>query len=211
MPKKLSGKISPRQASEAEAVIRKWLVVFGTLFQKEITPLQISAWCELLADVDAALLENACAETAKSCRFFPAPGDVRALLAQAAANSFDLKAETQWQNLLAWTQKNYFPDTGVRKNAPALPPAVEHAARAAGGLHFIESCSEEQLVWCRKNFLTAYTNVHETGQVEHLLGDDEAKQILARLLAGAAEYKQLSGASCSNTKMQHETAVEVAK
>ena len=80
-----------------------------------------------------------------------------------------------------------FPDTGIRRGAPRLSPAVERATRAVGGLNFIERCSEEELVWWQKNFLTAFTNVHETGQVEHLLGEGEAKRILARLAAESKE------------------------
>jgi hypothetical protein len=37
----------------------------------------------------------------------------------------------------------------------------------------------------------AYKNVHETGQVEHLLGEGEAKRILARLAAESKKEHQL--------------------
>ena len=81
-------------------------------------------------------------------------------------------------------QENYFPDSGVRRGAPQLPPAVQHAARAAGGFAFIERCPEGELVWCRKNFLAAYANFHATAKVEHLLSDGEAKEIYERLTSG---------------------------
>jgi len=129
----------------------------------------------------------------KTWRFpnLPLPGDVRAQLDQAEANGFDLEAETEWQKLLTWIRENVFPDTGVRRGAPHLPPAVEHAAKAAGSVYYIERCSEDQLGWCRKTFLAAYKNAHETSQAEHLLGTGEAKRILARLRAGLPERKQL--------------------
>jgi hypothetical protein len=47
----------------------------------------------------------------------------------------------------------------------------------------LQRCSEERLVWCRKDFLAAFKNFRETSQVEHLL-PDEAKKILSRLRAG---------------------------
>jgi hypothetical protein len=164
--------------------------VFGSLFQREITPFLIGAWCELLADLDAGMLENACAETAKTCRFFPNPGEIRALLKQAEGNIFELKAETEWQKLLAWVRDNVFPDTGVRRGAPQLAPTIEHAAKAAGGVYFLERCPEQQLVFARKTFLAAYSNVHKTEKYPHLIGDGEAKQILKRLTAGAALSSQ---------------------
>lgn len=82
---------------------------------------------------------------------------------------------------------------GIRHGAPRLTPLVEFAAKAAGGLHFIERCSEEQLGWCRKTFMAAYTNVQETRQVHHLLGDCEEKRILAELRTPPAvmERKQV--------------------
>ena len=64
---------------------------------------------------------------------------------------------------------------------------IEHAARAAGGYAYIEKCSREELVWVRKTFLAAYRNVHETGQIEHLLGDGNAKRIWAELKAGSVQ------------------------
>jgi len=190
----LSVATSQQPDSQIEKVVRKWLVVFGSLFQREITPLLIGAWCELLADLDARMLEKACAEAARTCRFFPSPGEIRALLKQAESNSFELKAETEWQKLLTWVSNNVFPDTGIRRGAPRLSPAVEHAAKAAGGVDFLERCSKHELVFARKTFLAAYANVHETVQVEHLLGDGEAKQILSRLKEGT-DRKQLPSAS----------------
>ena len=185
MHKSLSVVTSRQPDSQIEQVVRKWLVVFGSLFQREITPFLIGSWCELLADLDAGTIEKACMEAAKMCRFFPNPGDIRALLKQAESSSFGLEAETKWQQLLTWVRDNVFPDTGIRRGAPRLSPAVEHAARAAGGVYFLERCSQQELVFARKNFLAAYGNVHEAGKSEHLIGEGEAKQILKRLAAPA--------------------------
>lgn len=152
----------------------------------------VTLWTEGFADLSNAMLEAAFRKTLATCKFWPVKiADIREQLDQAETKGFELVAETEWQKLLAWVRENVFPDTGIRRGAPHLPPAVEHAAKTAGGIYFIERCSSEELVWCRKNFLAAYGNVHETGQVEHLLGAGEAKHILDQLKAGPVERKQL--------------------
>jgi hypothetical protein len=196
---KLARISSPPESRSTEQAIREWLVRFAELHRKNgapypLTPIMTSVWIESLIDLNTDVLEEACRRFVKAgCRReFPVPADIRAQIDQAEAKGFDLEAETEWQKLLAWVRENVFPDTGVRRGAPRLAPGIEHAAKAAGGVYFIERCSEEQLVWCRKNFLAAYKNVHETGQIEHLLGDVEAKRVLARLRAGPPkEIKQL--------------------
>ena len=100
---------------------------------------------------------------------------------QADETGFQLKAEKDWDGLLAWIRENYYPDSGVRRGAPQLSPAVQHAARAAGGFGHLERCPESELTWCRKTFLAAYANFHATAKVEHLLSDGEAKEIYQRL------------------------------
>jgi hypothetical protein len=176
--------------------LRKWarLHSIGRNQAIELTEEDFAIYAEALSDLSPEQLDAACLKAGQTCQFFPKPADIRAQLDQAGAKGFELEAESEWQKLLEWIHENFFPDTGIRRGAPRLVPAVEHAAKAAGGFHFIERCSREQLVWCRKNFLAAYKNVHETGQVDHLLGEGEAKKILARLAAGRPRsgYERLS-------------------
>jgi hypothetical protein len=192
MPNSVLATISKPRASSSD-VARQWLVTFGEICGREITPALAAIWADQLGDIAPDLLHQACDQLAKtwSSNFMPTPGSVRAQITQANAKGFELAAESEWQRLLAWVRENVFPDTGIRRGAPSLTPAVEHAAKAAGGIYFIERCSDDQLVWCRKTFLAALKNVHETGQVEHFLGDGDAKGILARLVAGPESPKQI--------------------
>lgn len=183
MPTSALTTISKKRVLSSSEIARQRLVRFAEICQREIGSVLPSIWAEQLADIPPEKLNLACDRLEKTWRsgFLPTIGDVRAQLDDAESKAFDLAAENEWQRLLAWIRENYFPDTGIRRGAPRLAPAVEHAARAAGGFHFLEGCTESQLVWCRKTFLAAYRNVHETGQVENLLGDGQAKRILARL------------------------------
>jgi hypothetical protein len=194
MPTLLKEKIESRRDSPStEFVIRKWLVILGSLFNREITPFLIGSWCELLAHLSPAQVEQGCRKIAQSWTFshFPTPGAVLAQFSNAQEKGFRLESENEWEKLLSWISNNFFPDTGIRKGARPLTPQVEHAARAAGGLRFLESCTRDQLVWAKKNFLSALANVHETDGVKDLLGEGEAKKILATMSSKAAlELKQ---------------------
>jgi hypothetical protein len=209
MPQKSIAEISQRPVSQTERVVRKWIVVFGSLFLREITPLLVSSWCELLGDLPAALVEAACAQVAKTCRFFPAPGEIRAQIDQAESKAFELEAERGWEQLLNWIRENVFPDSGIRRGAPRLAPAVWHAAKAAGGVIDLESCKADQLPWRRKTFLSSYKNIRETAQVEHLLSDGDARKLLRDLSAGAPAASQKLLAVSSGHRGDKPTRAEV--
>jgi hypothetical protein len=183
----------PDSGLSTEMVVRKWLVAMGSLYAREITPLLIATWCEMLSPLTPGQAEQGFRELVKSWTFahFPSPAAVLSQFKNATEKAFTLEAEGAWAKLLTWVEQNYYPDAGVTRGAPRLSAAIEHAARAAGGYAHIERCSREQLVWVRKTFLDAYKNVHETGQVEHLISNAEAK----RILAGFAEVRALPAPS----------------
>jgi hypothetical protein len=183
VPKNGLATISAPLASSPDEIVRKALVVFSEICQRDITPALVAIWVEQLSDIPPQRLNEACKRLAKTWRsnFLPTPGNVRAQLDDAEGKGFELAGEREWQKLLEWVRANVFPDTGIRRGAPRLTPQVELAAKAAGGVFYLERCDDDQLVWCRKSFLAAYKNVHEAGQVEHLLGDGAAKQILRQL------------------------------
>jgi hypothetical protein len=172
-------------------VLAGWLRTFSRIYRHELMDDDIPIYADLLSDLNAEMLTTACRRAVRVCRFFPTVADIRAQIDDAAAKCLELEAETQWQELLAWTQRNVYPDTGISEGAPKLTPEVEHAARAAGGVRFLEHCTVDQLVWCRKTFIAAYKNVCETEQVEQLLGERQAKQILATLSAGPPEESRV--------------------
>ena len=181
---------SPNRTCETlDSLVRKWLMVLGEAYQYVVSPTLAGVWISSLEDIPPARLDAAFKALVKRWkpdfgRKFPAPADLRSLLDTAEEKGFELKAQSEWTNLLSWIESNYFPDSGVRHGAPQLSPAVHHAARAAGGFAYIERCPEKELTWCRKTFLAAYKNYHETAQVEHLLSDGEAKEIYERITSG---------------------------
>jgi hypothetical protein len=184
VPNNAIAKISESPASGLrESAISKWLVKFCALFDKNLTPILKATWCEALSDLSVNTINTACLHAERTAEFFPSPGFIRKQISQADARGFELNAEREWQSLMAWVRENVFPDTGIRRGAPELPVATKHAARAAGGVFYLERCDEDQIVWARKNFLATFKNVYETKQVEHLLSDRSAKRIIRELCA----------------------------
>jgi hypothetical protein len=166
-------------------IARQWLVKFAALTGKAADPVLFSIWSEQLSDIPPDRLNGACDRLMKTWRYpnLPMPGDVRAQLDGADEKGFELEAANAWQDLLLWIERYYHPDIGVPRGAPALPGAVEHACRAAGGFRWIARCGEDELVWARKTFLGAYINVYQTGEIKHLLSRGEARRILSQITA----------------------------
>ena len=161
--------------------LQRWarLYSFDRPYPIVITEEIYALYGEALADISAEALDAACRRASQTCKYFPKPADIRAQLDSAETSALELEAEQNWQNVLE----------GIHWSAPRkFSPATEHAIRAAGGLRFIERCSDEQLTWCRRDFLKAYKNIHETGRNVHLLNSDEAKRILGEVKKHAKNH-----------------------
>src|SRR5579864_1357969 len=177
--------------SERWLLIRRWIVTYADTYRTPSgMPLDVSDGRQAkiyeiaLADIPIAQLTVALERALQTCKFFPTIAEIRQLVEQTNSSGFALKAETEWHNFLLWVRKFYHPDLGITSGAPELSAAVQFAARAAGGIHWIESCAESALLWAKKRFVETFTRVHETGEAERLLTDGEAKRILANLRAG---------------------------
>jgi hypothetical protein len=165
--------------------MQKWARVHSLRRRDPIvlTEEHFAIYGEALADLSPERLDAACRRATEVCESFPTPADIRAQLDDADEKGFELEAERAWDWSLDVARRCYFADLGGLRDAPSIAPAIEFAVKAAGGWRRLHTCSEDELVWCRKIFLERYRTLHETGQVEHLLSDGEAKRILAQLHA----------------------------
>jgi hypothetical protein len=187
----------PPDSRSTDAIVRRWVVAIAELCGKELTKPLIDLWCQLLSDLEPELLDRALEDTARTCtRFFPTPGEIRARIKQADTNALQLKAEQAWQRVFKFAVNPHF--SGIRE----LDRISDHAARAAGGLSWIESCPEDQLQWAKKKFIEAYLRIHELGQGEHLLTDGEAKQFVRELGKRANGPQALPAASESASEKE---------
>jgi len=144
---------------------------------KETAPLLASIWSEALEDVPTEALEPILRATLRSCKWFPTVADILSHVESAEG----ARCEDEWQRLLEYCRRWVNPDIGMER-APKLPADIAHAANAAGGLYFLESCSTDNLVWAKKRFIEDLTRQRESGDIAACLPDSP----LGKLLEAAA-------------------------
>ena len=182
-----------------DLVIREWFGRLTENFDYVPSDQLVKVWITGLCDLDSETLARAFEKVFKTWkpefgRRFPVVADIREQIDHAQAKAFELEAEEAFGKALNVATEFFQPDIGLYRNAPKLSPATWHALKVAGGLEHLQSCKREELQWARKRFIADYTLIHETHQVEHLLGDGEAKSRLSRIRAGPAlpEHKRLT-------------------
>lgn len=130
--------------------------------------------------MDAETLEPLFRTALKSCKFFPKISDI--LQPLQAVERVDL--ENEWQSLLDYCREWVHPDIQFSR-APQLPPEIDHAARAAGGVHFLRWCSHEELGWRKKAFIEDLQRSRKNGDLAGLLPGGELRRLLRKAASPA--------------------------
>lgn len=164
------------------SLFRHWLGVFalnaGQALDTDTLSVYVTLWLEAFADLSDDVLEGAFRKTLATCKFWPVKiADVREHVERAE----DSRAEDEWQNTLEYCRRHVNADLGMA-GAPTLPADIAHAAAAAGGLYFLESCSTDDLVWAKKRFLEDLSRQRKAGDIIACLPDSP----LGKLLEAAA-------------------------
>lgn len=184
-------------------LIKQWLVRFalnaGQALDSDAQAVYLSLWMEAFADLSVEILEAAFKKTLATAKFWPIKvADVREHIEKAK----DSRLEEEWQGVLEYCRKFVNADLGLAR-APKLPADILHAANAAGGLYFLESCPTEDLVWAKKRFCEDLARQRKTGDLTALLPSSE----LAGLLSAAASRFSLPTASSeSPMRIKSQTA-----
>lgn len=162
---------------------------------KETAPMLAGLWSESLADVPTEALEPAFRATLQSSKWFPTIADIRSHV----ENAYDALAEDEWQNVLEYVRRHFYPDplethalapevlkerfknyVPSQAGPPRLPADIAHAAAAAGGLRYLESCPTDELQWAKKRFVEDLTRQRKSGDIAPLLGDSPLSKLLER-------------------------------
>lgn len=168
-------------------MIREWVARFAVNCGQQLSEARVLLWIDELSDIEPDRLIAAFRAVMRSHTFnsIPQIGDIRAKIDQAESNGLELRAVQAWEHALGVAESD-------GRGFQALDAATQHAILAAGGLHWMESCPEQELQWAKKRFLEDFKLVHETRQTEHLLSDGEAKQIVRQLAAKRPRPRALS-------------------
>lgn len=164
--------------------IKKWLVALSAAYQFVIPPELPGVWAAALGDIPLDALDEAFRTLLRTWkpdfgRKFPAPADVLSLLDLAE----DSRAEDEWQALLEYCQKWVNRDTARDCPPPRLPDDIERAACAAGGVYYLEACSEENLKWAKRLFLEDLTRRRKVKDIAPLLPSSDVGKLLAKSAA----------------------------
>jgi hypothetical protein len=136
--------------------------------------LYVTLWTEAFADIPDAVLEAAFKKTLTTCKFWPIKvADV----CEHVDTAEDSQTEEEWQHVIEYARRYVYPDIGVRAPKP-LPPDVDHAARAAGGLYYLESCPTPELQWAKKRFVEDLTRQRKSREIAAYLPESTLGQML---------------------------------
>ena len=177
----ISGESQTRSDSSRTQLISTWLFKFALAFQaqgkepainSETAPMLAALWSEALEDVPSEALEPVFKATLRSCKWFPTVADIRSHIESGE----DSRAEEEWQNVLEYCRQ--WVNRDVPMHGPALPADIAHAARAAGGVYYLESCSEHDLIFAKQRFIEDLTRQRKTGDIAGFLPRSELRELL---------------------------------
>ena len=189
----------------SDSLIRQWLWRFGVNFQKETAP-YLPLWLETFGGMEPEVLRSLFERAMRTCTFFPTVAEILAPLEVVEQGSF----EDEWQALLDYCERWVNRDVPNMQGKPALPADIDHAARAAGGLYYLESCSVDDLVWAKKRFIEDLARQRKTGDIAGFLPGSELRELLKnaaprfQLPPAAADYFGLPGARPALTQSKDE-------
>jgi hypothetical protein len=207
----ISGPRSTPCEQQRRNLLRKWLGLFalnaGQPLDADALSVYVTLWLEGFADLQDDVLEAALKKTLTTCKFWPVKiADVREHVEQAE----DSRANGEWPRLLEYINRHVYPDPLEKTNAHQLPADIAHAAAAAGGLLFLESCPTDELQWAKKRFVEDLTRRRKCADLAPLLGDSKLEKLLAEaaprfslpsvgpvLLAAPRTPKEISDSQCN--------------
>ena len=195
----------------------------GQALDSDALSVYVTLWIEGFSDLPNNVLEAAFGKTLATCKFWPVKiADVR----EHVESAEDARAEDEWQNVLEYARRHVYPDplethtlapevlkerfknyVPAQSGPPRLPADVAHAAAAAGGLRYLESCPTDELQWAKKRFIEDLTRQRRSRDIAPLLGDSP----LSKLLERTAQRLALPAASPAVSSRETRSPLEVLR
>jgi len=176
----LQKRTSEQLDSSLELVVRKWLAVYGEMFQREVTRELVTIWLAEFSGTSAKQFGILAEKARSKARFFPQPADLREVEVAVREAQKSLTLEEAWESALNWIERWYVgPDVGIDHRAPVLEEKMRRAIGAAGGMEYLASCPTAELHWAKDRFTENYANQQIVEREGYLLSDREAREFLA--------------------------------
>jgi hypothetical protein len=130
--------------------------VLASTFQRQVTPAMLQGYLIGLSGMALEDVKQATQTALRTCKFMPAPAELRELAGDAKPEDAALIAweiATRAVASVGWYGSVQFED-----------PAITATIRSLGGWQrFCERCCGDEEKWLRKEFLTTYASYRRTG------------------------------------------------
>lgn len=180
------------------------MVTTGELFDKKITKTLMQTYFQMLTSYPIEKVEQAFHShllDPDQGMFFPKPANITKQIAGTSKQQdqeVDDKAELQWHTIIG--EMSRIGSYGALKLEDGMAMA---AVRSVGGWCHICSLTTDQLVWVKKEFISAYKNYERTpvellpnnlpGRFEIENKKSKDKQGMKSLADGVNKYKEKTG------------------
>lgn len=142
------------------------MALLGESFRrKDITPTTIRAYAIGLAGLSAEQLQAATYAAMRTCKFFPAPAELRELAGEARPEDAAERAWGQFSGAIA--------RHSVYQSLDFQDRVINAVVRSFGGLEVVMEYTDEEWQFFRARFLKAYAASRRTG-----VGDEESAPLL---------------------------------
>lgn len=165
--------MQPRSDLQTESLIKEWLFRFGVNFEKDVAP-YLPLWTEAFGTMNPEVLLRLFQRAMRACKFWPTVAEILAPLETAEEGNY----EEEWQALLEYCEKWVNRDVPNVRGKPQLPADIDHAARAAGGVRYLESCSQHDLIFAKQRFIEDLARQRKTGDVAGFLPCSELRAMI---------------------------------
>lgn len=176
MAANLQNTISAQRDSSGETVIRKWLVVFGELYSREISQELIKTWLKLTSHYPSAKLDVAFKKLSQT--FVPTSACPFPVPAQLAEQFTTENSAVDFAAMNAAWQKLDERMMGYKYESMPWTTQELFCIRAAGGFNALVQMTFSEFQWAKKRFCEAWTRWNEMPEEAKALPSPEVSKLI---------------------------------
>lgn len=117
-------------------------------------------WLEIADSIGADRFSEGLIQAVRESDYFPTISKLRACCGVTETQQSKAGADAAWSYVLAYIAKGYACDW--YQNPPKLPARIAHAVRMVGGIRGIQSATDREVPFLRKDFCEAWDHYVES-------------------------------------------------